>query len=142
MLGSEGDEIPAHIYDINFPPRLSPRSTMVNTLPSFLGSFNQFESFDNTPVIGTTFPDKSVQLSHLLTAPNSNELIKDLATLVSHRGVVFFSDQDLDIQQQKELAAKLGELSGKPATSKLHIHPISEDVPELGADVSIISSKE
>ncbi|KAG6852453.1 hypothetical protein C0991_011819 [Blastosporella zonata] len=115
---------------------------MVNSPPSLLGSLANLESFDTTPIIGTTFPDKAVQLSQLLRAPNSDVLIKDLATLVSHRGVVFFSDQDLTIQEQKELATRLGELSGKPKTSKLHIHPISEDTPELGSDVSIISSKE
>ena len=107
---------------------------------SLLGSLSSFESYDNTPHIGTTFPDRSVQLARLLTANNSDELIKDLATLVSHRGVVFFTDQDIGIEQQKELANRLGELSGKPATSKLHRHPISEDTPELGADVSVISS--
>ncbi|KAG6829306.1 hypothetical protein H0H92_004983 [Tricholoma furcatifolium] len=112
---------------------------MVNAPPS---SLSDFKSFDTTPIIGTTFPDDAVQLSNFLAASNSDQLIRDLASLVSHRGVVFFSNQDLTIQQQKELATRLGELSGKPKTSKLHIHPISEDVPELGADVSIISSKE
>lgn len=107
---------------------------------SFLGSLKDFESYDNTPHIGTTFPDRFVQLSKLLAANNADELIKDLATLVSHRGVVFFTDQDIEIAQQKELATRLGELSGKPATSKLHKHPISEDTPELGAEVSVISS--
>lgn len=109
-----------------------------------LGSLSAFESYDETPHIGrfgTRFSNKSVQLSRLLTAPNSDELIKDLATLVSHRGVVFFIDQDIDIEQQKELGARLGELAGKPATSKLHIHPISEQTPELTADVSVISSE-
>ncbi|KAF8063315.1 taurine catabolism dioxygenase [Lyophyllum atratum] len=114
---------------------------MVNAPPSFLGSLGAFDSFDNTPIIGTTFPNKSVQLSELLAAPNSDELIKDLATLVSHRGVVFFSDQNLTIEQQTELGTRLGELGGKPKTSGLHTHPISEETPELGAEVSVISSK-
>ncbi|KAG6833332.1 hypothetical protein H0H87_008508 [Tephrocybe sp. NHM501043] len=114
---------------------------MVNAPPSVLGSLANFESFDNTPIIGTTFPNKSVQLSQLLAAPNSDVLIKDLATLISHRGVVFFSEQDLTVQQQKELGTRLGELSGKPASSKLHIHPISEATPELSADISVISSE-
>jgi hypothetical protein len=104
-------------------------------------SLDAYPHYDETPVIGTRFPDASVQLSAFLTASNSDELIKDLATLVSHRGVVFFTNQDLTITQQKELGTRLGELSGKPATSTLHIHPISEDVPELGADVSVISSE-
>jgi len=114
---------------------------MVAAPPSFLGSLSRFESYDETPQIGTRFPDKSVQLSQLLTSPDSDELIKDLATLVSHRGVVFFKDQDIKIEQQKELATRLGELSGKPATSTLHRHPISEETPELGGDVSVISSE-
>ncbi|KAG5637469.1 hypothetical protein H0H81_004440 [Sphagnurus paluster] len=113
---------------------------MFSTPTSFLGSLNIFDSFDNTPIIGTTFSNKSTQLSQLLAAPNSDELIEDLATLISHRGVVFFSEQDLTIEQQKQLATRLGELSGKPATSKLHVHPISEETPELSADISVISS--
>ncbi|KAJ7102924.1 hypothetical protein C8R44DRAFT_682352 [Mycena epipterygia] len=108
---------------------------------SALGSLSTFDSYDETPHIGTRFPSKSTQLSHILTEPNSDELLKDLATLVSHRGVVFFTDQDIDIEKQKELGRRLGELSGKPATSKLHIHPISEQTPELTADVSVISSE-
>ncbi|KAJ6552066.1 hypothetical protein DFH09DRAFT_601285 [Mycena vulgaris] len=108
---------------------------------SALGSLSVFDSYDKTPHIGTRFPNKSVQLSGILAAPNSDELLKDLATLVSHRGVVFFTDQDIDVEKQKELGTRLGELAGKPATSKLHIHPISEQTPELTADVSVISSE-
>lgn len=114
---------------------------MVAAPLSFTGSLSAYESYDETTHIGTRFPNKSVQLSQLLNAPNSDELIKDLATLVSHRGVVFFTDQDIEIGQQKELGRRLGELSGKPSTSKLHVHPISEETPELGADVSVISSE-
>ena len=110
------------------------------TYPSLLGSLSAFESYSTTTHIGTTFPNTSVQLSKLLTDPNSDELIKDLATLVSHRGVVFFTDQDIKIDQQKELGTRLGQLAGKPVTSTLHRHPISEDTPELGAEISVISS--
>lgn len=38
--------------------------------------------------------------------------------LVSQRGVVFFRNQELNSDQQKQLAQKLGELTGKPSTSK------------------------
>ncbi|KAJ7689024.1 hypothetical protein B0H17DRAFT_1202628 [Mycena rosella] len=106
-----------------------------------LGSLSVYDSNDETPHVGTRFPDKSVQLTRILAAPNSDELLKDLATLVSHRGVVFFTDQDIDIEKQKELGTRLGELAGKPTTSKLHVHPISEQTPELTADVSVISSE-
>ena len=112
----------------------------MSLLPSFLGSLSNFENYDATRHIGTVFPDKSVQLSELLTAPNSDQLIKDLAVLVSHRGVVFFKDQNIAIEQQKELATRLGELTGKPATSKLHRHPLTPDDAELGKNVTVISS--
>ncbi|KAJ6558282.1 hypothetical protein B0H19DRAFT_1150666 [Mycena capillaripes] len=101
-----------------------------------LGSLSVYDSYDETPHIGTRFPNKSVQLSHILAAPNSDELLKDLATLVSHRGVVFFADQDIDIEKQKELGSRLGEFPGQ-----LHVHPISEQTPELTADVSVITSE-
>ncbi|ESK83005.1 family taurine [Moniliophthora roreri MCA 2997] len=103
-----------------------------------LGSLNVYESYDNTPHIGTSFP--AVQLSELLKHPDSDVLLKDLAHLVSYRGVVFFRDQDITIDKQLELGERLGRLSGKPATSTLHKHPISEDTPELSAEVSVISS--
>ncbi|KAJ7853707.1 hypothetical protein B0H14DRAFT_781406 [Mycena olivaceomarginata] len=108
---------------------------------SALGSLSVYDSYDETPHIGTRFPSKSVQLSAILAAPNSDELLKDLATLVSHRGVVFFTDQDIEIEKQKELGTRLGRLGGNPATSTLHVHPISESTPELTSDVSVISSE-
>jgi hypothetical protein len=39
--------------------------------------------------------------------------------LVSKRGVVFFRNQDINIDDQKILGQKLGELTGKPDTSKV-----------------------
>lgn len=39
--------------------------------------------------------------------------------VVSQRGVVFFRKQKLDIEEQKILGTKLGELTGKPDTSKV-----------------------
>ncbi|KDQ07035.1 hypothetical protein BOTBODRAFT_120633 [Botryobasidium botryosum FD-172 SS1] len=117
------------------------------------GSLASYASCDSTPHIGTHFPSPSaissprpqLHLADVLTAPNSDELIRDLATLVSHRGVVFFSKQQLVIGQQKELAKRMGQLSWnlpREKTSGLHIHPVSEETPELGADTSVIDSKE
>jgi hypothetical protein len=99
------------------------------------GALDKFESFDVTPIIGREFVD--VNLAEWIKAPNSDELLRDLAITslspvshrrikvlisiaVSQRGVVFFRKQD-DITNdiQKELVQRLGELSGKPATSKL-----------------------
>lgn len=39
------------------------------------------------------------------------------------------------------LGTKLGELSGKPESSKLHVHPITEETSELGDEISVISSE-
>ncbi|TPX57231.1 hypothetical protein SpCBS45565_g08245 [Spizellomyces sp. 'palustris'] len=105
---------------------------------------------DLTVNIGREYP--SVQIKDLLNAPNADELIRDLAITVSERGVVFFRNQDLTLEQQKILGQKLGELTGKPATSKLHIHPVAnadrEDgikVNERGEkdhEISVISSEQ
>jgi alpha-ketoglutarate-dependent taurine dioxygenase len=59
---------------------------------------------------------------------------------------VFFRKQD-DVTNdlQKELVQRLGELSGKPSTSKLHIHPVSNSGRELGGkddEISVISSEQ
>lgn len=63
---------------------------------------------------------------------------------VSQRGVVFFRKQDnLTNDLQKQLIQRLGELTGKPETSKLHIHPILNSERELGGsdpEISTISS--
>jgi alpha-ketoglutarate-dependent taurine dioxygenase len=46
---------------------------------------------------------------------------------VSQRGLVVFRAQhDLTDDLQKALAQKLGELTGKPSTSTLHIHPLAK----------------
>ncbi|KAI4217422.1 MAG: hypothetical protein LQ351_000017 [Letrouitia transgressa] len=101
------------------------------------GALESFKYFDVTPVIGREFPNAN--LADWLRATNSDDLIRDLA-----RGVVFFRAQDaLDDNLQKELAQRLGELSGKPSSSKLHIHPVSNSGREHGGkddEISIISS--
>jgi alpha-ketoglutarate-dependent taurine dioxygenase len=60
--------------------------------------------------------------------------------------VVFFRKQDeMDTKLQKILAQRLGELSGKPKSSKLHMHPISNSGRSLGGDddeISIIASEQ
>lgn len=65
--------------------------------------------------------------------------------IVSQRGVVFFRKQDnITNDLQKELVQRLGELSGKPATSKLHIHPVNNAGREHGGaddEISVISSR-
>lgn len=41
---------------------------------------------------------------------------------VSQRGVLFFKNQSIDSDEQKILGQKLGELTGKPGSSKVSYH--------------------
>lgn len=102
------------------------------------GALDHFSSFEVTPVIGREYAD--LQLSALLAADNSDALIRELAVIVSERGVAFFRKQDIDIGQQKELGRRLGRLSGNPKESGLHLHPVTEESSELGDEVSVIDS--
>ncbi|KAF7549470.1 hypothetical protein G7Z17_g6351 [Cylindrodendrum hubeiense] len=108
------------------------------------GALKDFESFDVTPAIGREFP--KANLVDWLNAPNADELIRDLAITISQRGVVFFRAQDnLTNDLQKKLILKLGELTGRPSTSTLHIHPLLNSERDLGGEdleVSTISSKQ
>ncbi|KNG81033.1 hypothetical protein ANOM_010687 [Aspergillus nomiae NRRL 13137] len=108
------------------------------------GALDAFESFDVTPVIGREYPNAS--LKDFLCAPNSDALLRDLAITISQRGVVFFRKQDgLTDKMQKELAQRLGELSGKPKTSGLHIHPVANSRREISVkddEISVINSTE
>ncbi|KAL2177539.1 uncharacterized protein P884DRAFT_307684 [Thermothelomyces heterothallicus CBS 202.75] len=108
------------------------------------GALDHLEYFDVTPVIGREYVN--VDLVELLRAPNSDELLRDLAITISQRGVVFFRKQDnLTDDLQKELVDRLGKLSGKPATSGLHIHPVSNSAREHGTkddQISVISSEQ
>lgn len=115
---------------------------MTSAPSPFLGSLSEFDAYDVTTNIGTKFPEASVQLNRLLKSPKSDEYVKDLANLVSQRGVVFFTNQDMTIEDQKELITRMGTLTGKPKSSTLHKHPIHEAHPELGEDVTVISSEE
>lgn len=60
--------------------------------------------------------------------------------------MVFFRAQDnLTNDLQKKLILKLGELTGRPSTSTLHIHPLLNSERDLGGEdleVSTISSKQ
>ncbi|KAH8807968.1 alpha-ketoglutarate-dependent sulfonate dioxygenase [Xylogone sp. PMI_703] len=111
----------------------------------YSGTLDQYESFDVTNVIGREYP--KLQLSEIL---NDDAKIRDLAILVSQRGVVFFRNQDLTIEDQKVLGQKLGELTGKPTTSKLHRHALSnskrgiavDENGKLDDEVSVISSQQ
>ncbi|ROV98044.1 hypothetical protein VMCG_07077 [Cytospora schulzeri] len=108
------------------------------------GALEAHESFDLTPIIGREFP--KANLVEWLDAENSDELLRDLAITISQRGVVFFRAQDeLTNDLQKKLILRLGELTGRPKTSGLHIHPVLNDSREFGGndpEISTISSSQ
>jgi alpha-ketoglutarate-dependent taurine dioxygenase len=112
---------------------------------TYSGTLDHYESFDVTSVIGREYP--KVQLTEIL---KDDAKIRDLAITVSQRGVVFFRNQDIDIEDQKILGQKLGELTGKPETSKLHKHALSnskrgiavDENGKLDDEVSVISSEQ
>ncbi|KAK6369497.1 uncharacterized protein PV06_10828 [Exophiala oligosperma] len=119
-------------------------SPSLNSL-NYSGSLDAYKSFEVTNIIGREYPE--LQLSEILHDDNK---IRDLAITVSQRGVVFFRNQDLNIDDQKILGQKLGELTGKPATSKLHRHALSnskrgiavDENGKLDDEVSVISSEQ
>ncbi|KAH9941398.1 hypothetical protein B0H21DRAFT_753037 [Amylocystis lapponica] len=80
-------------------------------------------------------------LSDLLKAQNSDELIRELAIIVSQRNVVFFRDQDITMKNKNwYLGNKLGILSGRPKESGLHIHPTTQP-SELPLEIHTITNK-
>ncbi|KXS17891.1 TauD-domain-containing protein [Gonapodya prolifera JEL478] len=64
------------------------------------------EVINYTPAIGTEIV--GLQLKDL-----NEQQLEDLALLIAERGVVFFRDQDLTVQQQRELGAKWGRLNNR-----------------------------
>ncbi|KAL4780621.1 hypothetical protein BJX76DRAFT_360675 [Aspergillus varians] len=122
----------------------STASSYIREPLKYSGSLDEFQSFDVTPIIGREFPD--VQLVDIL---NDDQKIRDLAITVSRRGVVFFRNQSISSDEQKVLGQKLGELTGKPATSKLHRHAVHnagrnitvDEHGKLDDEISVISSE-
>ncbi|KAI1406956.1 taurine catabolism dioxygenase [Hypoxylon sp. FL1857] len=91
---------------------------------SVTGALEKFSYEDTTPAIGREFLNVNI-VDDLLNASNADDLIRDLAITISRRGVVFFRAQgNLTDELQKRLVHRLGQLTGKPADSTLHIHPI------------------
>lgn len=115
---------------------------------------------DTTPTIGREITAQIVE--DILNAPNADDLLRDLAitskllsspqnqvfTLckVSERGVVFFRKQDsLTNELQKKFILRLGELTGRPTSSTVHIHPIINNTSphsksDGDAEISTITS--
>ncbi|CAI6090585.1 unnamed protein product [Clonostachys chloroleuca] len=105
--------------------------TLLREPLKYSGALDQFRSFDYAPAIGTEYPD--LQLTDIL---DDDAKLRDLAITVSRRGVVFLRKQQISTDQMKIVASKLGELTGKPSTSKLHRHAIAESQRELSVEMN------
>lgn len=108
------------------------KSRLVEPL-KYTGSLEKYTHFEVTPSIGREFgPD--LQLLDLIKSPNADDLIRDLAVLVSRRGVCFFRQQDISGEDMLALAAKVSEMSGQPKDSGHCMHPIGTGMAELSSD--------
>jgi alpha-ketoglutarate-dependent taurine dioxygenase len=107
----------------------SPYATKYKEGPSYITNFpaplsvsgkldQDYEYFEVNPNVGREYP--TAQLSDII---NDEELLYDLAVTVARRGVCFFRDQKLSLEEQKILIEQLGKLTNKPETSNLYIHP-------------------
>lgn len=112
-----------------------PRETGPST---YSGSLDAYEHNDSTTTIGREFP--GLQIKKILSSPDADTLIRDLAITVSERGVVFLRNQDVTTKELITLGQRLSTLTGSPESSGLHIHPITEAGSELGDQISVISS--
>jgi len=124
----------ATITETTAPTRLS---LVGSKEPLKLGhALDKYDRFNVTTNIGIEFKD--AQLSEIV---KDDAKVRDLAILVSQRNVVFFRNQDLDVEAQKLLGQKLGVQSGKPAESGLHVHPLTDEKNEHGDQVTLIASE-
>ncbi|KAJ9652641.1 hypothetical protein H2198_008121 [Neophaeococcomyces mojaviensis] len=104
----------------------------------YSGSLDQFSSFDSTPAIGRQFD--TLQIRDILSHPESDRLISDVAYTISTRGVVFLRNQDVTPIEMKTFTERMSILAGCPPSSTLHVHPLTEEGSELGDQISVISS--
>ncbi|KIJ26533.1 hypothetical protein M422DRAFT_272357 [Sphaerobolus stellatus SS14] len=130
----------------NAPDDSVARSRLTNPL-EYSGSLDQYAYTEMTPIVGRLYHD--VQIKDLLRDPDSKQLLQDMAYTISHRGVVFFRNQDLCLADQKEFVNFISELSGRPSSSGLHVHPSfrspdNEPIDENGnhdENVYVVSNK-
>lgn len=104
----------------------------------------RFSHFDASPAIGTEFraysPDGKPTLS-IREVLKDDAKLKALGRLVSERGVVFFRDAEITEAEQKVLVQALGVHGGKPASSGLHVHPLTLVDGGKDEEISVISNK-
>lgn len=91
------------------------------------GSLDHLEYVEVAPVIGREY--SKAKIKDILHAKNAEEQIRDLAVIISERGVVFFREKqdDLTVDELKHFTDLVGKLSGRPEENGLHVHPLYRD---------------
>jgi alpha-ketoglutarate-dependent taurine dioxygenase len=118
-----------------------PRTRLDKPL-SYSGLLDSYTHSDLTTVIGTEY--EGLQVVDLLSAKNSDALIRDLAVTISRRGVVFLRNQDVTPQQMRELMEKITELAGSvcySSASDLDVADLSFHSPNHPASTSTHSPR-
>jgi alpha-ketoglutarate-dependent taurine dioxygenase len=111
-------------------PDASVAHTRLDKPLSYSGLLDSYTHSDLTTVIGTEY--EGLQVVDLLSAKNSDALIRDLAVTISRRGVVFLRNQDVTPQQMRELMEKITELAGsvcRSPASDLNVSDFSFNSP-------------
>jgi hypothetical protein len=91
------------------------------------GSLDHLDYVEVTPIIGREYT--KAKIKDILHADNAEEQLRDLAVIISERGVVFFREnqQDLSVDELKKFTDLVGKLSGRPKENGLHVHPLYRD---------------
>ncbi|EFQ92625.1 hypothetical protein PTT_10232 [Pyrenophora teres f. teres 0-1] len=93
------------------------------TRPLYRGSaMDGYKYADIGRYLGREYAD--IQIRDLLKDPDVDAKLRDLAVIISERGVCVFRNQDITPEEQKDFTNRLGQLTGKPSTSGIHVHPI------------------
>ena len=93
----------------------------------YSGSLDHLTYVEVTPIIGREYT--TAKIKDILSASNSEAQLRDLAVIISERGVVFFREnqQDLTVEELKRFTDEVGRLSGRPKENGLHVHPLYRD---------------
>jgi alpha-ketoglutarate-dependent taurine dioxygenase len=108
-------------------PNFDVARTKLDKPLSYTGSLDSYSHSDLTPVIGTEY--EGLQVVDLLSAKNSDALIRDLAVTVSQRGVVFLRNQNVTPQQMRELMERITVLAGSVSASTSTLMPVTDGKP-------------
>ncbi|KAL9622027.1 MAG: hypothetical protein Q9160_003526 [Pyrenula sp. 1 TL-2023] len=108
------------------PPSVQLQGEQIGLPPLELtNSVDDYVKTDMTPILGTLFED--IDLAEILRSPDCDTKIRDIAIIIAQRGVCVFPGQkNLTIADQKLLCHKLGQLTARPYTSGLNIHPLNQ----------------